>query len=144
MAIVVVLGLAVASWVAGDVVRNYAIGRLHRENDVLALQADIQKRQALEWQAIARRHVDPVLRRAFLDLKLQLTADLLHLDNNESHRAGTRRIEQAYARAERALVSELAAIERGEIAVAQRIDAQATDPAATALDDLLGASRLQA
>jgi len=122
VAIVVVLGLAVGSWVAGDVVRNYAIGRLHRENDVLALQADIQKRQTLEWQAIAGRRIDPVLRRAFVDLKLQLTADLLHLERDESHRAGTRRIEQAYARAERALANELAAIERGEIAVALRLE----------------------
>jgi len=143
-AIVVVLGLAVASWVAGDIARNYAIGRLHTENDVLALQADIQKRQVLGREVIGRRHIDPVLRRAFVDLKLQLTADLLHLERDESHRAGTRRIEQAYARAELALANEVAAIERGDIALAKRIDAQATDPAATALNDLLGASRLQA
>jgi signal transduction histidine kinase len=144
VAIVVVLCLAVASWVAGDVARNYAIGRLHAENDVLALQADIQKRQALESEAIGRRHINPVLRRAFVDSKLQLTADLLHLHGDERHRAGTRRIEHAYARAERALANELAAIQRGEIAVALSLDAQATDPAAAALDDLLGATRLQA
>jgi signal transduction histidine kinase len=142
-AILLVLALAVASWVVGDMARNDAIERLHAENDLVALQADIQKRQALEWEAIARRRIGPELREAFVYSKIQLTADLVRLRGDANHRADTQRIELLFARGEHALAAEVAAIQRGQVGLALKIDAQVTDPAARALNELLEASHLQ-
>jgi signal transduction histidine kinase len=141
--ILLVLALAVAGWVVGDMARNDAIERLHAESDLVALQADVQKRQALEWEAIARRRIDPELREAFVYSKIQLTADLVLLRGDANHRAVTQRIELLFARGEDALAAEVAAIQRGQVGQALKIDAQVTDPAATALNDLLETSHLQ-
>lgn len=126
----------------GDVARDYAIDRLHAENDLVALQADVQERRALEWEAIGRGRISPELRSSFVFSKIQLTADLESL-RNDGNRAETTKIAQAYDRAERALSAELAAIEGGHVALAWRLDARATDPAGDALDELLAASHFE-
>ncbi len=137
-----VLALAVGSWVIGDVARDYAIDRLHAENDLVALQADVQKRRALEWEAIGRGRISPELRSSFVVSKIQLTADLESLQH-DGNRAETTKIVQAYDRTERALSAELAAIDSGHVALARRLDARATDPAGDALDDLLAVTHFE-
>jgi nucleoside recognition membrane protein YjiH len=47
-AVIGVIALAVGSWVLGDVTRNYAIGRLRVEVDLVVLEAATSNSQALE------------------------------------------------------------------------------------------------
>jgi signal transduction histidine kinase len=137
-----VLALAVGSWVIGDVARDYAIDRLHAENDLIALQADVQQRRALEWEAIGRGRISPELRSSFVVSKIQLTADV-ELLRSDGNRAKTTKIVQAYDRGERALSAELEAIDSGHAALARRLDARVTEPAGDALDELLAAAHFE-
>jgi signal transduction histidine kinase len=129
--------------VLGDITRNDAIGRLHAEVDLVVLEAASSNSQALEWQAIGRRRIDPALRAEFAASHQQVTADLRRLRRDADNAGHTRPIEQAYARYDRALSLELDAIEHGQIQLALRLDEQSTDPAASAVNELLKASRLQ-
>jgi signal transduction histidine kinase len=142
-AVIGVVALAVGSWVLGDITRNYAIGRLHAEVDLVVLEAASSNSQALEWQAIGRRRVDPVLRAEFAASRSQVKTDLGRLRRDADNAGHTRPIEQAYGRYDRALALELDAIERGQIPRALRLDEHSTDPAAEAVNELLKASRLQ-
>ena len=135
--VVAILALSVASWVIGDVARNYAIGRLHAEIGLVTLQADTTQREALEWEAIGRRRIDPALRGEFAASKVQINSDLIALRRDVDNPGRMRRIEHAYARHDRAVALELAALQRHQIPLALKIDAQATDPAASSLNDVL-------
>jgi signal transduction histidine kinase len=141
--VVAILALSVASWVIGDFARNYAIGRLHAEVGLVTLQADTRQREALEWEAIGRRRVDSALREEFAASKVQINADLRELRRDVDNPGRMRRIEQAYASHDRAVALELAALQRHQTPLALKIDAQATDPAANSLNEVLVTLRLK-
>ncbi len=143
-AVIAVVALAVGSWVLGDITRNYAIGRLHAEVDLVVLEAATNKSQALEWEAIGRRRVDPFLRAEVAATHGQVKADLQGLRRDAGGAGRMGQIEQAYARYSQALALELGAIQRGQIARALRLDAQSTDPAGETLANLVKSSRLEA
>jgi signal transduction histidine kinase len=137
--IAAVLALSVASWVIGDIARNHALGKLHAEIGLVTLQADTRQRAALEWEAIGRRRIDPALHRQFAASAVKLKADFLELRRGVDNAVAIARIEQANTSHDRAVALELAALQRHQISLALKIDAQATDPAAGALDDKLTA-----
>jgi hypothetical protein len=128
--------------VLGDVTRNYAIGRLRVEVDLVVLEAATSNSQALEWQAIGRRKIDPSLRVELDASQGEVRADLQRLRRDANDAGRVRPIGQAYARYDHALLLELAAIQRGQIPLALTLDEQSTDPAAGALNELVEASRL--
>jgi signal transduction histidine kinase len=129
--------------VLGDVTRNYAIGRLRVEVDLVVLEAATSNSQALEWQAIGRRKIDPSLRVELDASQGEVRADLQRLRRDANDAGRVRPIGQAYARYDHALLLELAAIQRGQIPLALTLDEQSTDPAAGALNELVEASRLR-
>jgi signal transduction histidine kinase len=143
-AVIGVIALAVGSWVLGAVTRNYAIGRLHVEVDLVVLEAATSNSQALEWEAIGRRRIDPVLRAKFAATNDQIKADLRRLRRDAGDAGRVQPIEQAYARYNHAVAFELSAIQRGQIALALRLDARSTDSSAETLNDLVKTSRLKA
>jgi signal transduction histidine kinase len=144
VAVIGVVALAVGSWVLGDITRNYAIGRLHAEVDLVELEAATSTSQALEWEAIGRRRLDPFLRVEFAATQREVKADLQRLRRDAGDTGRTERIERAYAHYNHAVALELAAIQRGQIALALRLDAQSTDLAGESLNELVKASRLKA
>jgi hypothetical protein len=97
-AVIGVIALAVGSWVLGDVTRNYAIGRLRVEVDLAVLEAATSNSQALEWQAIGRRKIDPSLRVELDASQGEVRADLQRLRRDANDARGVRPIGQAYAR----------------------------------------------
>jgi signal transduction histidine kinase len=143
-AVIGVVALAVGSWVLGDLTRNYAIGRLHVEVDLVVLGAAASNSQALEWEAIGRRRIDPGLRAEFEASQGEVKAGLQRLRQDANDAGRVRPIEQAYVRYDHALALELGAIQRGQIPLALRLDGQSTDPAGEALTALVKASRLKA
>jgi signal transduction histidine kinase len=138
-----VVVLSVASWVIGDITRKHALGRLNAEIGLVTLQADVRLRETLEGEAIGGRRVALPLRRELVasDARLKTDRQLLGRAMDDVGRMG--RIERAFARHDRALQLELAAIERHQIPLALRIEAQETDPAARALDGALAALRIE-
>jgi signal transduction histidine kinase len=139
----VVLLLAIGSWIAGDLARNYAIGKLQAENGLIALQVDAKEREVLEWQAIAHRRVDPALRKELAASSAEFHADLRALERSGELGQDARSIEEAHSLHDRAVARELAAIDRGQIQTALKIDEEATDPAAALLSRRLIAARMR-
>jgi signal transduction histidine kinase len=142
VAVVAVLALAVASWVVGDLARNYAIGRLHAENDLIALQGDQTETHRLAAEATAERRITPSHRAELVASQRQTEVDLNRLVQHANRPSLVRSIQQADTRFHQALALELAAIQRGQIPLALHIDQTQTDPTANALNDLLTAARV--
>src|ERR1700681_1649457 len=98
VAVVAVLALAVASWVVGDLARNYAIGRLHAENDLIALQGDQTETHRLAAEATAARRIAAPHRAEFVASERQTEFDLTRLVQHPTHPSLVRSIQRADTR----------------------------------------------